>query len=367
MRIAIVTHNLAAGGSERVISLLVTKWHSLGVECHLVFTDNDTVFYEIPPQIPIYVVAEKEHSRAVRKIKTYTTVRKIVKEIQPDIVLSLPEEIGIYVAIAMLGLRIPLVVSERNDPRVMPYKKATRILRKISYHFVSGFIFQTEQALNFFPEYIKEKSIILDNPLDLTGIPEPFTYERKKLVVGVGRLEKQKNFDLLIDAFAQFHKIHSDYRLLIYGEGTMREQLEKHIKALQLCEDTILLPGRVVNPFLQVNDAMMFVLSSDYEGMPNALIEAMAFGIPCISTDCPSGGVAAIIDNGENGILVSVGNADELAAAMGVIADYKALQKQLSENGRFVRNRFDAETVCLQWLVFLKSKCENGRTKPEYL
>ena len=151
--------------------------------------------------------------------------------------------------------------------------------------------------------------------MDATRIPEPYIGERKKVFSAVGRLEPQKNFPMLIRAISEFHKREKDYKLVIYGEGRERINIENLIKELHL-ENSVSLPGRNKDVLNCINDCAAFILSSDYEGMPNALIEAMCMGMPVISTDCPSGGPREIIENEKNGLLIPVNDELRMTQAM---------------------------------------------------
>lgn len=357
MRIAIVTKNLAAGGAERVIAQLLKVWSAQNIDCELICIGPQERFYTIPENVKVYEIPEFSASHAWNKVRKYVHLRGVIKKRKPDVVLSLPEEIGIYAALSLLGTGIPVVVSERNDPRSMPYKKVSRALRRMIYPFVKGLIFQTPQAAAFFPAAQQKKGIVLPNPLDLSRLPEVYWGEREKRVVAAGRLEPQKNFDLLIDAFAAFYDSHQAYQLTIYGEGSLRSQLEAHIARMGLLEGTISLPGRTDALLDTIRTAEMFVMSSDFEGMPNVLIEAMACGVPSISTACPSGGPEQIIVHGENGLLIPVGDRDAMVAAMDKLAREPELAQKFSSQYSRIRQQFDAEQVCGQWLNYLKEVC----------
>lgn len=357
MHIAIVTRNMNAGGAEHVIAQLLKNWTGQGVQCSLFSMEPSERFYSIPKPVNCYDVPRFSEQIYISKICKYAYLRKKLKQLRPDVVLAMPEEIGIYVGFALLGTGIPLVVSERNNPWTMPYKKITRVLRRVIYPFVDGLVFQTKQAASFFSTAQQKKGVILPNPLELDKLPIKFEGERKKVIVGVGRLEPQKNFDMLISAFAEFYKTHQDYKLVIYGEGTLRKQLKEHIEGLFLPEGTITLPGKSEEVLYKINQAKMFVLSSNFEGMPNALIEAMACGIPCIATDCPSGGPADIIESGRNGFLVPVGDYKALSEKMDILADDQALAQSFSMHYKEIRERFESEKVSTAWLDYLKKRC----------
>lgn len=358
MKIEIVTRNLKAGGAERVISQLVNKWNDDGIECNLVLLEKTERFYSINPNVSVSEIDINANNPFVKKISQYHEIRKITKSNKPDIVLSLPEEIGIYVILALLGVDIPVVVSERNNPWVMPYKKSTRFLRRVMYPFAKGIIFQTENASKFFSEKIRKKGVVLPNPVDLSRID----FAAKKInsnnykIISAGRLEKQKNFALLIDAFGIVHKRLPQCTLNIYGEGSERSYLENKIIENGL-EGVVFLPGKTDRIIEKMQESRMFVMSSDYEGVPNVLIEAMSVGLQCVSTDCEPGGAASIIDNAENGFLVPIGNAEMLADRIIEVLTCSELEHRFIENGKIVREKYNINTVSTMWLRFLQ-KCK---------
>jgi len=341
---------MKAGGAERVISHLANHMCNKGIKCTIVTLDNEKIFYPLVNTIKIHKIGKKSKNTYIDKFLKYKELRRYIKYNKPDIVLALPEEIGIYVIPALLGTKIPVIVSERNNPWVMPWKKETRIMRKVFYPFAAGIIFQTKQAASFFSPKIRQKGVVLPNPIDLHLIPEPFVGKRRKEVVGAGRLNKQKNFHLLIQAFSKFHGNHPDYTLTIYGEGALREELENYAASL-LPKGVYSFPGRSCELLELIRDAAMFVLSSDYEGMPNILIETMAMGMPVISTDCPSGGPAELIESGKNGILIPVGDKDLLSLEMCKIAESKELAFELGKNAIQIKKKLNC--VSEKWLRYL--------------
>lgn len=356
-KIAIVTRSLDSGGAERVIVRLIKYALSKDYDVTLFLMEEEhPIFYNLPKECKLNIIKCKNKSGLKRKIESYVNLRKKIKSLKPDVVLSMPEDIGIYVIPSLIGTKIPVVVSERNNPRVMPYKKTSRIIRKIVYPFAKGLIFQTEEAASFFSVNQQNKGIVLPNPIDLDDLPTPYLGAREKIIVGAGRLEEQKNFHLLIDAFAVFYKKHKDYKLIIYGEGSMRNDIENHIKSKSLPESVIQLPGRSNNLAQELKGKAMFVLSSNYEGMPNVLIEAMAVGTPVISTDCPSGGSSNLITNFKSGILVPIQDTIKMAEAMSKLADDKKGANIMAEQALYVRNSLNSQKVCESWIDYLKTK-----------
>jgi glycosyltransferase involved in cell wall biosynthesis len=356
-----ITRNLKAGGAERVIAQLANHFVNKDINCKIITLDNEEVFYELNKKIELYSIGRKSNNSYIDKFQRYRELRRYLKINKPDIILTLPEEIGIYVIPSLIGTKIPVVVSERNNPWVMPWKKETRLLRKLFYPFAAGFIFQTNQAASFFPESIRKKGIVLPNPLDLKRIPQSWVGEKQKEILGAGRLETQKNFPLLIKAFAKFYKLNTDYSLTIYGEGSQREDLEDLASSL-LPKSAYSFPGKTTELVEKMKYAQIFVLSSDFEGMPNVLIEAMAMGMPVISTDCPSGGAADLINNGYNGLLVPVGDEEAMFNSMREIAENESLRSTIGFNASEIKKLLDSEKVADQWRIYLE-KCSKRKKK----
>ena len=190
---------MLSGGAERVIAQLSNYFIAeKKVNCEIIMLDRSDIAYDLEPQVRVAEIGEQSPNKVIDKLKRYSLLRKRVKERKPDVILAMPEDIGIYAILALRGLNIPIYVSERNNPWVMPDVKITRFLRKIAYRYVDGIIFQTKMAKSFFPNYIQKKGIVLFNPVDASRIPVQYTGVREKKLVAVGRLEPQKNFSLLI-------------------------------------------------------------------------------------------------------------------------------------------------------------------------
>ena len=353
MKLLVMTHNMKGGGCERVIARLLMRFCAEGDACTLVTECAGDSFYALPKNLTRVSLLSAETMRARDVWKAYTRLRRLVRQIRPDAVLAMPEKVNVWTVLFLLFTGVPVVVSERNDPARHPESRLKRILRTLVYPFAVGFIFQTELAAAYFPAAIQRRGVVLDNPLDTNSMPAPNTGAREKTVLGAGRLNPQKNFPLLIRAFARFAAAHPDWRLILYGEGGEREALTALCQSL-LCQSAWSLPGQTDALYEALGTAGMFVLSSDFEGMPNALIEAMAMGAPCVSTDCRAGGPASLVEDGENGLLVPAGDEAALAAAMARIADEPALTRALSKNAVNIRVRLDEAAVCGKWRSYLE-------------
>ena len=275
---------------------------------------KENSYYKLNNNINLYNLDENrpEKSFLKKNIKRLKKMNLLVKKIKPDIIISfLPEPSYRILFLKIFNPNIKVIVSVRNDPKVEYSSIKNRMIMKLLYPLADGFVFQTQEAKEYFSKKIQDKSVIIPNPINEEFICEPYTGKREKIIVTVGRLEKQKNHKMLIEAFSKLPEELNEYKLIIYGEGSLRPELEKQIKELNLL-DRVFLPGQVDDIKNKIYKASLFVLSSNYEGMPNALMEAMALGIPCISTDCPCGGPRFLIKNGYNGYLVHINDIQDL-------------------------------------------------------
>ena len=201
---------------------------------------------------------------------------------------------------------------------------------------------------HFFPAKIQKKSIVIPNPVG-TDIPKPYEGERKKWVVSVARLNPQKNHKLLIDAFADFEMEYPDYELHIFGIGELEGKLRQQVKSLGI-EHKVCFHGFSDTVREEIRDSAMFVLSSDYEGISNSMIEALAMGVPVISTDCPVGGSAAYIQNGVSGILTPVGDKAALTDAMKRVAANSEWAASLGRNAVKIKEVYGLSQIADRFL-----------------
>ena len=215
-------------------------------------------------------------------------------------------------------------------------------LRLRLYRRLDCLVCQTEDARAYFPGDIK--TVVIPNPIT-DSLPDPIQGERKHRVVSFSRLESQKNIPMLIDAFNQFRKSHPDYTLDIYGQGSLKDRLVEMASG----NESIHFWPFTTDIHHSILDASMFALASNYEGLSNAMIEAMGCGIPTVVTDCPCGGARMVIRDGENGLLVPVGDSQKMAEAMCRIADDRVLSEKLSKKGTEIRQKLDKRVIARQW------------------
>lgn len=362
-KVAMYIDSMYHGGAQRVMANLAEYFDKQGVKVLLIddFVPKENILvYDVPESVEHIHLREKLDGNPVLKnIERIKNLRNILKKEQPDIMLSFLGSPNMRMLVAANGLKCKKIVSVRNDPnREYAPSGVKKWLTRQIFKTADGCVFQTHQAAEYFPESVQQRAQIIMNP-----VGEVFYETERKAeqhhVITVGRFAPQKNHKLLIDAFAQIADQFPEENLVIYGEateskGTARTELENLIQEKHL-EDRILLPGDTKAVAEKLAECKLFVLSSDFEGMPNALLEAMTVGTPVISTDCPCGGPQEVIRNKENGVLVPCGDVNQLASAMASVLQDDEYAKKLGNAARETAMQFRAEEVYAQWhRYFLK-------------
>ncbi len=339
-----------SGGAERVICTLASEFSRRGIDTTIITLQNTECGYSLDENVKIWAAKANGRISVIRNFARNLTMRKYIKEQNFDIVISFITVRNIQTILFTRGLKSKIIISERIFPATI--KQPKKLLSKIIYPMADGFVFQTEQARKCFGGKVRKKGCIIYNPLkeDL-----PYADRTKnKYIVTIGRLTSQKNHKLLIRAFEKFIQTHPDYELRIYGNGPLKEELDNFVNQLGISKNVRLM-GAVENVTEHIKDAAMFVLSSDYEGMPNVLAEAMAMGLPCVSTDCLGGGAAALIENEKNGLLVPCCDTEQLHIAMEKIITDTEFSYKLSGNGKLHREQLSVENIASQWLDYCHS------------
>lgn len=340
---------LCNGGAERVVSILAGHMAKQGMDVEILTYYDRPVSYELDSGVKLTAVETMTGSG--NKIKNLLAIRKYFKK-HAKVVISFLAPFNIMAIAANFGSGVPIIVADRNDPTKVPSNTVVRKVRDILYRFATGVVVQTQKNKAYFSQAVQKKSRVIYNPIDLkeyAGIA--LKTEKEKKIVTAGRLMPQKNQKMMIRAFADVYAKHPDYQLVIYGEGPSRQELETLIKELGM-EDGIMLPGNMSDIHEHLRSAEIFVLSSDYEGMPNALIEAMCLGLPCISTKVS--GATDLIKDHENGILTDLDSREQLKAAMLELIENKELAKKLAANASKLNEELEVSKIMQQWIQFIK-------------
>ena len=350
MYILFVTATLTSGGSERVMSLLANQLAERGHQVEIVNLNKHNVFYPIHKDVHLSFAEEEIGCSIVKKIGW---LRKYVKAKKPDVVIPFMEAVYCVTLLALIGVHIPVISSERIDPRHSP--RLRNILRKVFLPLTTHLVVQTKDIKAFYPKFIQKKTSIIYNPVSETVFQlqdEP----KENVIISVGKLDGQKNQKLLINAFASIAEDFPDWKLVIYGEGPERNALELLVERLKM-KDKISLPGRCETVIEEMNKAKIFAFSSDFEGMSNAILEAVCVGLPVVTTNVS--GAAELVKNGEGGFVVPIRDEKALADALRKILQDENLREKIMLTNKARAKEFKQDMIVNQWEELIKKIVDN--------
>jgi GalNAc-alpha-(1->4)-GalNAc-alpha-(1->3)-diNAcBac-PP-undecaprenol alpha-1,4-N-acetyl-D-galactosaminyltransferase len=365
-RILLAILSLSAGGSERVISEMANWWSAKDHEVALLtFWGKENDHYKLDSKIQRFELDFWRQSKTpwqyiLNRIRLLFRIRQTVQTFKPDTVISFIDLINIIMVIALAGTKIPLIVCERTDPRQHPISRSRSFARVLSYPFSSGLVVQTSSVAEWAKTIIPASKIeVIPNfvrMLPETQNPQGQEESKQPYILAMGRLDKHKGYDLLIQGFAAAKTSHAEWRLVILGDGPERSNLEELASCLGIRDD-VMMPGVVGEPTDWLRKAFFFVHPSRYEGFPNAILEAMACGLAVIATDCPSG-PAEIIRHNENGLLVPKDDVNALSAAMLSLMKDNDLCQRLGDQALLVKTTFCQNSIMTQWDALIKKVSE---------
>lgn len=350
MKILFVIHSLGAGGAERVMSLLSTDWVEHGYSISIAtLAGNSRSFYKLHNSIEVISLDVASESQSVKdtiiaNYKRIVAIKKVILEHDPDLVIAFMTTTNVLTTLAAKLAKKPIIISERNNfYRVK--SKIWRLLRCIVYPFSNTLIVQSEHDKEKY--YYHSNVHVVLNPLVLDHNYE--NIQRQKMILAVGRLQQHKGFHLLLKVFSQLNA--KGWHLSILGEGPERASLEKLALELNI-EKNVSMPGRVTDVEEYYKKASVFVLPSNSEGFPNALIEAMGYGCASVAFDCLTG-PSDIIDNNKNGILIKVGNVNKLHELIQYLIDQPEKREELGNNAKKIVAELNIEKITIKWFQII--------------
>lgn len=355
MKIVILATTMRRGGAERVAAYIANYAAKIGHQVHLVVYDNQAPAYNLISKVK-YIRISSGNKKGIKNIfRRIIDLRKLLKSIQPDIVLCFSILATLHAILSAPKRSFCIVGSERSNPYFRNYSTFKKNVVDIILRNADGLIFLTDGGKEYYSKYIQKKSIVIHNGLFVDDLPKPTNIsEREKRICSVGRLSPVKNYPVILNAYKQFSQKHPQYVLEIYGDGSERINIQKMIVELGI-EKGVYLKGEVSDVISEIYNCAMFVHASKSESWCNALLEALACGIPCVVADCDFG-PRTMITNGVNGLLVSVDDVNALTTAMCSVIENPTIAIKLSENALSVRKDYDGEIVAKKYLEF-SAKC----------
>lgn len=348
-KIIIVTHSAANGGAERVSCTLANQFADHGYDVTLYAIHSDKRQYYLDDKIHYEYCDIKSRSKMLKGLERAKKLREYVLANKYDVFISFIYTEGIL----LTGKKqVKKIYSLRNDPSHTCNNGISKLIRNKVYRDADNIVFQTPNARDFFEKDISSKGVVIPNPVRV-GLPYWNEDVHSKDIVAACRISEQKNLKMMIDAFDIFNKQVPGYRLVIYGKGDLLDSLVDYANSLGL-SDKVVFPGFCESIQDKMADAAMYVSSSDYEGISNSMLEALAIGVPSICTDCPIGGAGMHINSGVNGFLVPIKDAKAMAAKMVTLAEDVELQKRFSHESIKLREELTEEKIFQMWNELVK-------------
>lgn len=360
--IIFITSCLSFGGAEKMLSFVAESFakrqHNVTI-INLKRIQNNSDYERIVPGVSIETISKPTNNTF--KILYYIKhIRKIAKTKNADCIIGFTMLPNFYASVVGKLLQIPSIISERGNP----YRTITESFKdRIVMYFINranGGVFQTNGAKAFYSKGLQERGKVIPNPIFIPEELQGISWnEHNKTVVYVGRLDNcQKRLDILLKSFALFHSNHTEYRLRLFGKGADERLIEQWCNELGIRENVDFM-GLAKQPMKEIVKDGIFIITSDFEGISNSLLEAMAVGLPCVSTDHEPGGARLLITDHENGLLAPVGDIKALAKALEEFADNDALARKCGNNARNVVNRFAPIKIIDMWDSYIENVCRS--------
>lgn len=360
MKVLILNTDLGYGGAEKILAFVANVLADADKDVTFLTFRENTSYQKLNKKVKReHIQLENIGHKLLSSVKTIFKLHSYIKKNNFDLAVAFLSPSQLRLILACKLTKTKVLVSQRGDPFVNDNIKGTKkIISRINnmiFKMSDYFVFQSNNAKKFYPNKIQERCYVIPNPVEplkRTSMRDNVTIEKR--IVTVSRLDlKQKRQDLLINAFRMFHKKYSDYVLELYGTGEDEQKINEIIGN----DESIKLCGFTSNVVDAIQNASFFVLTSDYEGIPNALIEAMSLGVPSISTDCSPGGAAICINNNVNGLLVKRGDEDAILNAMVYMKEYPCDAEAMGKKGMEINEIYNPEKISQMWLEWIETIC----------
>lgn len=379
---------LRIGGCERVITVLAKEFLARGYRVTIFLIKKNIIEYDLPKDVEIITFQDypdrllleghglsiwlnakgaklmemlpRRHPQDTEKLDAAKGLWRLYRRYcgfmkkcfldHPDAtVIAFMDNPNFATLLAVRNCKNKVIVSERSHPGRDDIQPHFRRYRDHLYAWADLVVFQSEGARAYYPQQVKQKSIVIRNPV-LGTLPQPYTGQRKKEIITFCRIDRQKNLFGLVRSFQLICEKYPDYHLAIYGKGDQEEPLAEYIRQQHLADRVFLRPHDS-HVHKLVRDAAMFVSFADYEGISNSMLEAMALGMPVVCTDCPAGGTRMMIRHNINGLLVPVGDEEEMARAMEYMILHPEQAREMGMKASEIRNECSPQRIADEWMA----------------
>lgn len=348
MRILFVVRSIGYGGASKQLALTANAMSDYGHEVAIYSYNYNDIQQSLKKTVK-YIPENNVTKSSIREyLVTPWRIRRQLKEYKPDVVISWRANAGCMCILGSFGMPVKTIFSERTDP-YMETNSMLKIATKVC-RLSDGGVFQTTKARDYYGK-LASRSVVIPNPVDnRITLPEIVEYSnRPEKIVFVGRFfMKQKRQDIMLDAFKEILKEFPDYKLSFYGDGDDFDSVKKMAIEKGL-GSSVIFHGAVTNVINHIKDAKLLVMTSDYEGIPNTLIEAFMAGVPVVSTDCSPGGARTLIDDGVNGYIVDIRDSVAIAKQACKVLNSVDVANRFISNGRKKLEGLQPEKIFNEW------------------
>ena len=340
MKISFVTSTLHSGGSERVMALLANSLSERGYDVEIICINKHVVFYPIQENVRISFAEDEVGKSYLKKTKW---LRNKKKKKKPDVVIAFMLEVYCMTLFALMGVDIPVISSERIDPHF--FGKAKGFMRWVLLRRTTHLVVQTQKIKSFYSKALQKRTTIIPNPVtDKVFSLSPAVKEDR--LIAVGRLAYQKNYPMMFEAFKRLMDVFPSYSLVIYGDGPRRQSLQLIIENLQL-KDRVVLAGKTEKVIEEMNKSRAFLMTSDFEGMSNAMLEALCVGLPIITTEVS--GARDLVEDGVNGFVTKQRDVEEFTKAIRKVLSDKELMERMEADNKNKAKEYQKDHIVDQW------------------
>lgn len=359
MNVAFTLCSPGPGGAERVLAIMANHWAQTGWNVTVITYAGEPAvpFYKLHSAIRLVPLGIAWPSRnfffgLIHNIKRIAVLRKAIKKVAPDCIISIMDNNNVVTLLASLGLRMPVIITEHTFPAAAPRPWIWKTLRRMVYPLADSLVVLSEESKQYFSAWVKQSCVVIPNPVQISSENEAYPdISGGTKIYAMGRFTESKRFDLLLRAFHLVLRQRPDCDLTIIGDGPLRGPLYRLSRDLGISH-RVHFPGLLSHPATMLKKGQLFVMSSEYEGFPLAILEAMACGLPVVAFDCH--GCNHIVEHGVNGILVPPLDFHRLAQAILDLLQNDSKRELMGAAALEIKSKYSVRRIMNRWNELVK-------------